>query len=78
MRLEEKENLKMITDRPGHDFSYPLNADKIEQELNIRTETKLDDGLRRTVFWYKSNEDWWRPIREGKFEEYYKKQYSEL
>ena len=78
MRLEEEESLKMVADRPGHDFSYPLNADKIERELNIRSETRLDDGLRRTIFWYRNNEAWWRPIREGRFKDYYKEQYSEL
>ncbi len=78
LRMEEEDSLKMVEDRPGHDFSYPLSAEKIERELNIRSETKLDDGLRRTIFWYRSNEDWWRAIREGKFKDYYKKQYSEL
>ena len=68
----------MVQDRPGHDFAYPLVAKKALEELNLRATTKLEDGLRRTIFWYRKNESWWRAIREGNFKEYYKKQYSEL
>ena len=70
--------LKMVADRPGHDFAYRLSAKKIADELGFCAGTKLGDGLRRTVFWYQSNEAWWKPIREGKFKDYYRKQYGEL
>jgi dTDP-glucose 4,6-dehydratase len=70
--------LTMVADRPGHDFAYKLSAKKLYDELGLRAATKLSDGLRRTVFWYQSNEGWWRPIREGKFKDYYQKQYSGL
>lgn len=70
--------LKMIPDRPGHDFAYRLSARKIADELGFKAATRLEEGLRKAVYWYQGNEGWWRPIREGKFKDYYRKQYGEL
>jgi dTDP-glucose 4,6-dehydratase len=77
LKLDES-RLKMVADRPGHDFAYRLSAKKIESELGFTPATALEEGLRKTVLWYQGNEAWWKPIREGKFKEYYRRQYGEL
>ncbi|TGO04084.1 dTDP-glucose 4,6-dehydratase [Serinibacter arcticus] len=51
-----------VTDRPGHDLRYAIDASKLRDELGWRPQhTDFQDGLAHTVDWYRSNEDWWRP-----------------
>ncbi|QIE56323.1 dTDP-glucose 4,6-dehydratase [Pikeienuella piscinae] len=54
--------IDFVADRPGHDFRYAIDASKIRAELGWRPSVTLEEGLRRTVEWYLSNEDWWRAI----------------
>ncbi|TGY90313.1 dTDP-glucose 4,6-dehydratase [Marinicauda algicola] len=54
-----------VTDRPGHDFRYAINAGKIKQELGWSPRVKGFDGLEETVRWYLDNEWWWRPLAEA-------------
>jgi dTDP-glucose 4,6-dehydratase len=65
-----------VTDRPGHDRRYSLSSAKIREELGWSAETRFEEGLRRTVDWYRENEDWWGPIRSGEYREYYEKHYG--
>ena len=59
------ENLiTFVTDRPGHDLRYAIDASKIERELGWRPETTVEEGIRSTVSWYLENRWWWQPIRE--------------
>lgn len=51
-----------VTDRPGHDFRYAIDAGKIERELGWRPQNTIDQGLRETVSWYVENEWWWGPL----------------
>jgi dTDP-glucose 4,6-dehydratase len=53
-----------VPDRPGHDFRYALDNAKIQSELGWRPETRFEEGLSRTVDWYRENSDWWRPLKE--------------
>jgi dTDP-glucose 4,6-dehydratase len=53
-----------VTDRPGHDFRYAIDASKIMAELGWRPSVTLEQGLRRTVEWYLANEPWWRALQE--------------
>lgn len=53
-----------VTDRPGHDARYAIDATRIETELGWRAEMTFDTGIERTVRWYLDNEWWWRPLRE--------------
>ena len=57
-----------VTDRPGHDQRYAMDASKIKQELGWKPRHDFHPGLRQTVEWYLSNEDWWRPILEGTYQ----------
>jgi dTDP-glucose 4,6-dehydratase len=53
-----------VTDRPGHDFRYAIDASRLEQELGWRAQENFETGIRKTVLWYLENEWWWRPLRE--------------
>jgi dTDP-glucose 4,6-dehydratase len=69
--------IKPVTDRPGHDRRYSLDTTKL-QGLGWRPQVSFDQGLAQTVEWYKTNEQWWRPIkdRDPEFQRYYQKQYG--
>ena len=53
-----------VTDRPGHDHRYAIDASKLENELGWRAEDDFETGLRKTVRWYLDRPDWWQPLRE--------------
>ena len=55
--------IAFVTDRPGHDFRYAIDASKIRDELGWQPSVTLDEGLRRTVRWYLDNRDWWQAIQ---------------
>ena len=61
----EDSMVERVTDRLGHDRRYCVDWSKIRDELGFRPSTHFDDGLARTVAWYRENESWWRPLREG-------------
>jgi len=56
--------VKFVTDRPGHDKRYAIDASKLERELGWRAAEDFSGGIERTVHWYQRNEWWWRPLRE--------------
>ena len=68
--------IEYVTDRPGHDRRYSLGSQKLQDELGWRADVRFDDGLARTVDWYRDNEDWWSPIRSGEYRDYYEKHYG--
>jgi dTDP-glucose 4,6-dehydratase len=56
-----------VTDRPGHDHRYAIDAGKIDRELGWRPKETFDSGLRKTVSWYLSNPDWCRHVQDGSY-----------
>lgn len=56
-----------VTDRPGHDMRYAIDASKIEQELGWKPQETFESGMRKTVEWYLSNETWWRHVQDGSY-----------
>jgi dTDP-glucose 4,6-dehydratase len=58
------ELINYVTDRPGHDARYAIDATKLENELGWRAQENFDTGIEKTVQWYLENEWWWRPLRE--------------
>jgi dTDP-glucose 4,6-dehydratase len=54
-----------VTDRPGHDFRYAIDATKIKRALGWAPKHDFAGGIRQTIEWYLANEDWWRPLRQG-------------
>ncbi|MGR5539408.1 dTDP-glucose 4,6-dehydratase [Vibrio campbellii] len=56
-----------VKDRPGHDVRYAIDATKIAQELNWRPEETFESGIRKTVEWYLSNQQWWQRVLDGSY-----------
>ena len=56
--------ITFVTDRPGHDARYAIDASRIRDELGWRPSVTVEEGLERTVTWYLENEAWWRPLLE--------------
>jgi len=67
--------ISYVTDRPGHDRRYSLSAARLEA-LGWSAGVGFDEGIERTVSWYRDNEWWWEPIRSGEYREYYERQYG--
>lgn len=59
--------ITFVTDRPGHDARYAIDASKIERELGWRPRETFESGLRKTVSWYLAHEDWWQAVLEGRY-----------
>ncbi|RYG35247.1 MAG: dTDP-glucose 4,6-dehydratase [Burkholderiales bacterium] len=55
--------ITFVTDRPGHDHRYAIDATKLETELGWRAQENFETGIDRTVRWYLDNDWWWRPLR---------------
>lgn len=51
-----------VTDRPGHDMRYAINAEKIKNDLGWEPSISWDEGFEKTIDWYIDNEEWWRPL----------------
>jgi len=56
--------ITFVTDRPGHDHRYAIDASKLEADLGWRARETFDTGIEKTVRWYIDNEWWWRPLRD--------------
>jgi dTDP-glucose 4,6-dehydratase len=67
--------IEHVEDRKGHDRRYSLSSDKVKS-LGWTPQVGLEEGLERTVTWYRENESWWQPIRSGEYREYYERQYG--
>jgi dTDP-glucose 4,6-dehydratase len=68
--------IRHVADRPGHDRRYSLESKRIA-ELGWTPQRGFEAGLAETVAWYRSNRDWWEPIKSGQYREYYQRQYAE-
>jgi dTDP-glucose 4,6-dehydratase len=69
-------HVRHVTDRPGHDRRYAVDTAKAHA-LGWTPRREFEDGLSETVAWYRANEAWWRPIKDGEFARYYHTQYAE-
>ncbi|MBV7563485.1 dTDP-glucose 4,6-dehydratase [Pseudomonas sp. sia0905] len=63
-----REQVTFVTDRPGHDLRYAIDASKIERELGWTPEETFPSGLRKTVRWYLDNLDWCRRVQDGSYQ----------
>ncbi|MCL2197386.1 MAG: dTDP-glucose 4,6-dehydratase [Defluviitaleaceae bacterium] len=68
--------IKYVTDRPGHDRRYAIDATKITRELNWQPKYNFETGIKTTIDWYLNNIEWWTNIRNGEYMEYYDKMYA--
>jgi dTDP-glucose 4,6-dehydratase len=55
--------LKFVKDRPSHDYRYALDNSKIIREIGWRPKISFEEGLRKTVEWYRNNDWWWKPLK---------------
>lgn len=65
---EYKDLITYVTDRPGHDLRYAIDASKIERELGWKPAETFETGLRKTVQWYLDNKDWWQAVLDGSYQ----------
>jgi dTDP-glucose 4,6-dehydratase len=69
--------ITFVKDRPGHDRRYAMDASKIQRELGWSPSLTFEEGLSRTVAWYRDHRPWWTRVMTGEYREYYKRQYNE-
>jgi dTDP-glucose 4,6-dehydratase len=69
--------IEYVKDRPGHDRRYAIDYSKIKKELKWQPRSNIDEYLNYTVNWYIKNENWWKEIKSGEYQDYYKKLYGE-
>jgi dTDP-glucose 4,6-dehydratase len=65
-----------VTDRPGHDMRYAINATKIERELGWKPSLQFEEGLEKTIDWYLNNQNWLNNVTSGEYQKYYSEQYK--
>jgi dTDP-glucose 4,6-dehydratase len=76
-RLGKPESLlKSVTDRPGHDRRYAIDASKLERMTGFKPQVEFATGITETIDWYKTHRSWWEAIRSGEFRHYYEKMYG--
>ena len=68
--------LKSVTDRPGHDRRYAIDASKLERMTGFRPQVDFAKGIAETIDWYKTHRSWWEAIRSGEFRHYYERMYG--
>ncbi|WP_374764420.1 dTDP-glucose 4,6-dehydratase [Yunchengibacter salinarum] len=59
-----RDQISFVTDRPGHDARYAIDASKLEGELGWRAEESFETGIDKTIQWYLDNDWWWQPLRQ--------------
>jgi dTDP-glucose 4,6-dehydratase len=69
--------VEAVKDRPGHDRRYSVDARKLKKELHWEPRVGFEAGIKKTIAWYEENEWWWKPLKSGEYEDYYRKQYIE-
>jgi len=76
-RLKKPKSLiKHVTDRPGHDRRYAIDAGRIMKQLSWKPSVTFEDGLNKTIDWYLQNQDWLRNVVSGDYQKYYEQMYS--
>lgn len=70
--------IQHVKDRKGHDYRYALDTQKIRAELGWKPQIPFADGMESTVRWYRDHEGWWRPLKNGAYWEYYRRNYQPL
>ena len=62
-----RDQVTFVTDRPGHDFRYAIDASKIRRELGWEPQESFESGIKATVRWYLDHENWWRAVLSGSY-----------
>lgn len=72
-----RDQITFVTDRPGHDRRYAIDARKIERELGWKPAETFESGIRKTVQWYLDNTDWVRDVESGNYMKWIEQNYSQ-
>jgi len=72
-----KEQITYVTDRPGHDRRYAIDASKINRELGWKPTETFETGIRKTVQWYLDNQEWVKNITTGAYKDWVTRQYQD-
>ena len=68
--------IQYVQDRPGHDRRYALDSSRIQRELGWSPLVSFEDGIRKTIQWYRSNSEWLDHARSGEYRNYYDRHYN--
>lgn len=68
--------ITFVKDRPGHDRRYAINATKSQAELGYEPQNTFESGIQKTVQWYLDNEEWWRHVIDGSYQQWIAEQYG--
>jgi len=68
--------IRFVKDRPGHDRRYAMDFSKVRKELGWQPQVTFEEGIKKTVSWYREHQDWWRRIKTGEYLEYYERMYG--
>jgi dTDP-glucose 4,6-dehydratase len=68
--------ISFVTDRPGHDWRYAINCDKIKRELGWKQRHNFENGLRETIGWFLKNAAWVNSVRSGEYQKWIETNYS--
>jgi len=71
-----KSLIRHVTDRPGHDRRYAIDAGKITGELGWKPSLSFEQGIHKTIDWYLQNTDWLRNVVSGDYQSYYESMYK--
>ena len=73
---ESTKLITYVTDRPGHDLRYAIDATKLNKALGWQPSLQFEEGLEKTVDWYLNNEDWIKHLTSGDYQHYYEEMYT--
>ncbi|MCL4529232.1 MAG: GDP-mannose 4,6-dehydratase, partial [Chloroflexi bacterium] len=68
--------IEFVKDRPGHDRRYAIDWTKIKTELGWKPAHNFDEWLEKTVAWYTAHGSWWKRVKSGAYQTYYRTQYK--
>jgi dTDP-glucose 4,6-dehydratase len=68
--------ISYVTDRPGHDHRYAIDANKLARDLGMRCRVPFETGLGQTVHWYLDHENWWRDVTSGAYKAWIDQNYG--
>ena len=71
-----RSQISYVTDRPGHDRRYAIDARKLERELGWKPAETFETGIRKTVQWYLAHPDWVRNVQSGAYRDWVQTQYA--
>ena len=73
-----RDQIEFVTDRPGHDRRYAIDANKIKSELNWEPLETFETGIQKTIQWYLDNQEWVSNVQSGSYQQWLKKNYTNL